>query len=1426
MIETLPSLGGFQPKFYAGGPARFHLPLLYDLVAVTKPKSIVALGFGDGEAFFTFCQAVREQKVDCECAALRRERAGESETDDLAWQKGRDYGEEFYGDFARFFFDSKQAEFANGSIDLLLIDDCDSGNELLADLSAWTPKLARKGLVLVHGTGLERADSPREAWRQWVGKRTSAEFAEGIGLALTCLSKGGRSWKGPLKQLFAGEEESRELKEIYRLVGTRVEAQARADEAIRARATLEARQVWLDSLLADRWKVQEIMDHQQRAIADLEQRFATILGDRGKAQAVMDSQAEQLKELRSVRSDLEALRIDRGKAQAIMDAQLRDIDAQQQDIEALRVDRGKAQVIMDEQLRDLVALRRDRGEAQLVMEAQAEQLQNFEALRRDRAKAQLVMDSQHEQLKHWVAESENLRGEMERLKGQIKDQKRILSAAKNACRKKGRCFHVPTGPKEHRPLGEKIVREIRRLPRNLGISRARKAAPPPAEKPAVVAVPKPIERYAAWISEREPDEAALEDQRREASHLPVRPKISLVVPVWNTPANFLMAMLESVSAQTYDNWELCVVDAASDQSKTLTPAILQEWSARDPRIRLERMQENLGIAENTNRALQLATGDFIACIDHDDLLAPFALFELARSIGAFPDADIFYSDEDRWSEAGERHAPFFKPEWSPELLQAFMYIGHLTAYRRSLVEEVDGFRKEFDLSQDYDFALRATERARSIRHIPHVLYHWREHPASGSMGGKPDARKSNLAALAEAMRRRNLPADIIEYPTANRARLRVASWPRVSVIVPTDSPTRAQICLTELPRQTDYPELEIVLVTNSKLVESLKILQPPNATVKLVPYDKPFNFSDKCNLGAEAATGERLIFFNDDVETRQPDWIQNLIEQLENSEVGAVSPKLLYETGKFQHAGLVMGVRGLAGTAFHQRDADSTEHFNLPQSLRDVAALSAACLAMRRADFLRLGGFDAVNAPIAHSDIDLCFKVRDAGMRCVYTPYATLSHAGHVSIAVEEKKKAARRRDKASIFLLKRWPRYTTHDPYFPDNMRDWLYHDSPTPLRMSAPARPMPVESSPDVLFVSHDLSLSGAPMMLLHAARWCQQNGIFVLIMAPKDGPLRKKIEEAGIPLIIDPLIQTGHESFPRFARDFDCIVANTIRTGAIVRAMQGENVPVAWWLHEPGSVGEHYIAEDPKLRAALPLADLIFAPSERTAAVYRPFSDRPVRCLRNAIPDFGAKRNGDTASATRRPLRFLLLASIEPRKGQDVFVEALALLPREVQGAAQFQIAGRVLDPNFWPKVEATAKTLQNFSVRGALNHTEAIELMSGADVVISASRDEAMPTVTILEAMCLGKALIATTVGGAREALVEGENALLVRPESPEALAAAIHRFIEDPALVGELGVKARETYERNFTLERFGKEFRELLDESMATRTSDSPEGRN
>ncbi len=1284
MFLELPSLR-FEPRFYSGGAARFHLPLLYDLVTLRQPARIVTLGYGDGQPHFTFCQALQERKISGHCLTIRPDWPDEDAEQDDAWKKAIADSAAQYCDLATLVAGRPLAladEEADGSLDLLFFDDCDDDQILREELRVWLPKLAPGGLVLFHGLALERTPPPRRAWEKMLSPKAVAEFPDGIGLGLT------GSVTGPLADRIFGSTEARaELAAFYRANAARIDAEQRAGAAERRNRALELQQIWLDTLLSDRWKAQEIMDEQAREITE---------------------RAEE----------------------------------------------------------------------------KAERARAFDELHHDRVKAQLIMDTQGEQLQHWVNQSEALRGQNQKLKKQLAEAKQLLAAA----------------PQKKRSIPARIVRELRRIPGNL--SRA-KTPPLPALKKTKRAVEAPVNRYADWIVKNEPDRSGLEEQKIAAAVLPNPPLLSLILPTFNPPPAFLEELIESLAAQTYERFEIGVADGGSDAE---TKKRLQSWAENEPRLRLELLPQNRGIAENTNRALALARGEFFACIDQDDLLPPFALYEMARALIAEPAGDIFYSDEDRLTSRGGRQRPFFKPEWNPELLLSYMYLGHLTAYRRALVERVGSFRKEFDLSQDYDFALRATEVARRIVHVPHVLYHWREHPGSGSSGGKPEARATNLAALGAAMQRRGRDAEIIELPTANRARLTITNWPRVSLIIPTDSPERARACLEQLPRQTDYPDYEIILVTNSRLADSL----PANGPVRCVRYDEAFNFSDKCNRGAAAATGSRLIFFNDDVESSQRDWIQNLIEPLENPEIGAVAPKLLYASGKIQHAGLVTGVRGLVGTACHQWPADSADYNNFAQSFRAVSALSGACLALRREDFAQLGGFNSMETPILHSDIDLCFALRAAGWRCVFTPFATLHHAGHASLGEAERKpEAAVRRDKSSIHLLRRWGGDATHDPYFTDRMRDWLYADSPTPIRMSgrnqeAPAAPL------DLLFISHDLSLSGAPILMLHLARWCRANGFFVTVMAPADGPLRAQYEAVGIPLILDPLIMKEHESFLQFLRNFDALLANTIQGWPAIRAAKKEGVPALWWLHET-LVGEHYLREDINLRSSIREADVIFTPAARTAAVYRPFTDRTPRRIAYGIPDLGRPPASTPPPATAGALRFLLLGSVEPRKGQDVFAQALRLLPTALREQGKFQIAGRVMDPAFAVRLYELARGMENVQILGEIEHAAALALLEEADVLVCASRDEAMP-VTILEAMSLGKAILSTTAGGVPEYIRDGENGLLVRPENAAELAAALERLLRDPKEARRLGRNARTTFEEQFSLDRFGGEFIGLVRE--------------
>ena len=1339
MGSSIYTAQNFEPKFFTGGPTRFYLPFFFDIVVQERPTLIVTLGLGDAQAHLAFCQAVAEHNLSSRCAAIRRPGADESANDDSAWELAEKATAKFFPTISQLIETDAvkaAADFADGSIEVLLIDDVDSGETVRQELKTWRPKLSANALTLLHGINLKRHDSPRSAWANFVKQRAAAYFDEGIGLSVATEVAAAKA--SPFRTALF--DETRTLAEAYRLIAELIGMRIQTREAERCARLFEARQRLFDTIVEDRTKAQSVIEHQERRLTDFNHKF-----------------------------------------------------------DAINADRVKAEELVGEPVGSIAAL-----------------AERFLFLTRDRADAQQVMEQQFAQI--------------QKMQIKMTEQKQAITLAKAACRNKGRCFVIPKESKPKRSVGDRIAREFARIPHNL--KRIFVPPPPPAPPQKKSASQNPSEKnYAEWITEHEPTEDDLQKQRRESSAWDRRPKISVLIPLFDTSTKFLNELFVSIVAQTYENWEACVVDGGSKKRETIES--LRLWMKTDARIRVQRFEVNLGISENTNEALRMATGDFVALVDHDDTLAPFALYQLAKAIRQRPAADMFYSDEDRFRESGERAKPFFKPEWSPELLYSFMYVGHLTAYRRELALALGGFRKEFDLSQDYDFALRATERAREIVHIPHVLYHWREHPASGASGGKPEARKTNIAALVDAVKRRGLDAGVVEYPTANRVRMSLPKAVRVSVIIPTDSLKWAEKCARDLPAATDYPDAEFVIVTNSGLIEQLRALTDPiSSRVSFVAFDAPFNFSAKCNAGARAASGERLIFLNDDVEAGHSDWIENVIEPLENREVGAVAPKLLYPTGRIQHAGLVTGVRGLVGTALHQWPGDSTDYTNFAQSMRTVSALSGACLAMRRADFFALGGFDEINTPIAHSDLDLCFKVREAGMRCVYTPFATMTHHGHVSIGAKKQGPKAEMPDKASLFLLQRWAAFACHDPYYTNNMRDWLYRDSPERVRLFARSNSDMTNLGRHVLLVSHDLSLSGAPIIMSHLAKWCKRHGAFVVVMSPVDGPLREGLVEADIPLIVDPLLATGyeaftkfgahlpvrsHRSFTRFARIFDCIVASTIFAAPVVRDLRTEGIPHIWWIHE-GLVGGHFLKKYSVLPLVLGLAELIITPDKASRRIYQAFARRPIRVLPYGIPDIA---QGREAGQERRvgPLRFLLLGTIEHRKGQQTLLEALRYLPPDVLDRTQFLVVGRSHDAQLAAEVRAAAETSTHLHFHEAVAHNDALGLIEEADVMLCASWDETGP-LCLIEAMALGKAVLSTKVGVVGENLVAEEDALFVEPGDAVGLAAAIQRLVRDPKLLRKLATNARNAYEQHFAIERFGTGFLALLEEATSLKIDD------
>jgi GT2 family glycosyltransferase/2-polyprenyl-3-methyl-5-hydroxy-6-metoxy-1,4-benzoquinol methylase len=534
--------------------------------------------------------------------------------------------------------------------------------------------------------------------------------------------------------------------------------------------------------------------------------------------------------------------------------------------------------------------------------------------------------------------------------------------------------------------------------------------------------------YQRWIDLNEPGPQELAQQRRDAEAFSYRPRISIITPVYNTDAAQLRACIESLRRQTYTNWELCLCDDASPQPHVRP--LLRHYEALDTRVRVRYSEQNRGIALASNEALSLATGDFIGLLDHDDELSPFALYEVVRLLQDKRELDIIYSDEDKLSLKDERCDVFFKPDWSPDLMRCCMYTCHFTVYRKALLDRIGGFREGFDGSQDYDLMLRATEQTERIHHIPKVLYHWRKTPgsAAGSSFAKPYAFTATKRALAEHLERRGVAAKVVDGKFPNTYRVRYKVKPaRVSIIIPTRNKADVlRTCIESIERKTDSHDYEIIVVDNNSSEPSAREYL---ASLKhnVLPFTEHFNYSRINNTAARSATGDFLLFLNNDTEVISSEWLTAMLEMAQQSEVGVVGAKLLYPNHRIQHAGVVLGLGGIAGHPFVGFPAETPLYFGFAGMIRNTSAVTAACMLVRREVFDGVGGFDE-NMPVNFNDVDFCMRVSRAGYRIVWTPYALLYH--HESTT---RGHAVDQRD--IDFMNARWGETLFHDPYYSPNL-------------------------------------------------------------------------------------------------------------------------------------------------------------------------------------------------------------------------------------------------------------------------------------------------------------------------------------------------------------------------------------------------------
>lgn len=873
-------------------------------------------------------------------------------------------------------------------------------------------------------------------------------------------------------------------------------------------------------------------------------------------------------------------------------------------------------------------------------------------------------------------------------------------------------------------------------------------------------------------------------------------KISILMPVYKVPLVYLEKAIDSVKNQTYNNWELCIVDDGSNDDELAS--FLVNTAKNDNRIKVNISPVNRGISATSNAALAMSTGDYITLLDNDDVLTHDALEIVANKIIDNPKTDWLYSDECKMDESGNPTELFTKPDWSPLALFNCMYTGHLTVYRKSIVLKVGGFRSEFDFSQDYDLALRISEVTSNVIHIDEILYGWRMIVGSSAQGDKPYARASNIAALQDTAVRRNISGEALAEPAANHLRVATSSMNQmVSIIVPSDNLENIKKTLTSISENTLYKKYEIIVVTNSRLIAELKKLNY-ESNVLLVPFDKVFNFSEKCNVGAKHVSGEIIVFFNDDVRVVSQDWIEMILEGFVHPSVGIVGPKLLYENYLIQHAGMVTGVRGMVGTAFHCLPHETTTHFGMGLWMREVSLICGACLAVRTSVFNSIDGYDAINAPISHSDVDLCFRVRDAGYSCLYTPHATLIHIGHLSISETEKqevlKPTTRKKDKSDIFLLRRWGRHTSYDPYFPPQMRDLVFHDSPEKWQLHANVPPM-TAGGKDILLISHDLTGSGAPRIVFETARVLRELGHFVVVASPSDGTYRCQLNDLGVPVIIDELLLRQHDSLERFAKNFDLVIANTVVTWPAVKQLS-HLVETHWYIHEI-SLLQHLLNIEPGIKDAFTAAKKVWVGSSHAAELIVPY--RPdVLVLKYGVHPLSNQPNNISA---KNPLNVSLFGSYEPRKGQDIAVAAFLLLPQEYRDKLRLTLFGRILDEDFYRKVEFSARGVYEITLKTELPYEKYMKEMLSCQVLLVASRDDTLPFVSI-DALGAGKVLLCTSTTGTSAYIKHGVSGFIAEFADPQSVANILHNLVDEHDQLVNIGKNGKKVFETQFSVQAF------------------------
>ena len=552
--------------------------------------------------------------------------------------------------------------------------------------------------------------------------------------------------------------------------------------------------------------------------------------------------------------------------------------------------------------------------------------------------------------------------------------------------------------------------------------------------------PEKTDDYEQWILKHRPDKKTLRKQKKTVFQK--KPLISIVVPLYQTPEPYLRELIDSVKAQSYENWQLCLADGSPDDR---LKGFLDRNYGKENRIVYRKLEQNGGISVNTNEAVMLATGEYLMLCDHDDTLEPDALYEITKAINEKDAPDVLYTDEDKVSMDGKHYFdPNFKPDYNLFRLRENNYICHIFVVKKALTDRVGLLRTEFDGAQDYDFIFRCCEEADKVVHIPKVLYHWRCHMDSTAADpeSKAYAYQAGRRAIKEHYQRMGIDASVemTERPGWYRSYVKIQDNPKISIIIPNkDHIEDLELCLFSLTKRSTYKNYEILIVENNsekpETFEYYKKLPDRYPKVKVLTWEKEFNYSAINNFAAKQAEGVYLLFLNNDVEILTPQWMEEMLQICQQKDVAITGAKLYYPDDTIQHAGVVLGLGGIAGHIMCKASREDPGYFGRTVTVQEISAVTAACMMIRTEDFWNAGGFDET-FQVAFNDIDLCMKVRAAGKKIVFTPYAELYQYESKSRGLEDTPEKQFRFDKEVKAFEAKWSEQLAKgDPYYSPNL-------------------------------------------------------------------------------------------------------------------------------------------------------------------------------------------------------------------------------------------------------------------------------------------------------------------------------------------------------------------------------------------------------